>query len=933
MNDSIENNFSQKIIAETSFAEDLRSLIHCPKRKKGEKVKELTDMMKKHSTIMHLWEMLKITDDAVNQSPKLMQTVVKFTANTSLPHELQDEQYNECVGLSKKTRKAIRKHWPTCKEIDRRLLLKHFPQLNDKTSEAYLCSLYGKAKLNFDSGNIIEAVQVAEFLKSSYLNKQCLSQLVELHKRSNSKPNFFENPPKNLTIKGGGPKAIAYGGALIELEKLGWLRDLFRFAGTSAGAIAATLAALRYTPEEINEFLAEDSLYQAFSSRPLSKLSLNDIAAVKKAYDRGDYSTVIKKLANMKDPGSMLLSLSTLITLGIPLPLMSLLLASESICSRIADGIEILRQGGVCDGEGLRNWLKEKIKHKTGKEDCNFAEFYEMGQDKGFGELYVFAVSMKDYSLRVFSHREEIYKYVPLYEAVCASCAFPGVFLPQLIVSRQNGCVPIDLGYFIDGGIIYNNPVEYFDNPPFIKHNESFNCETLGIGLCSPEKFAIRAGVQEPSSEVSVKPHLVSVLLALSKAADNTQESNIDLKWANRFRLIELSNQGVDLVDIPPEENKKQALITGGHEITKAFALDMQLRDIKAKMKGQYQRHEVEDLIHRVEYIDSEAKALRENGQIETKYFLLTRRIDEKISRRKTKFIEATNGIEGQIMGLGIGKCNLEEGFYEGSLWNNMPHGKGIKTLQDASGYEEGDWKDGNLHGKGKISLLSGVCYEGDWKDGNMHGKGNISLPNGLRYEGDWKDGHWHGKGKLEGKKPSRKDPSIFYDFCYEGDWKDSKMDGEGKITLSNGYTYEGQFKDHVPHGKGKETLPNGSTFQGEWKNGMRHGEGLATFPNGGKFGGKWKKGMRHGKGRELFPNGSIFRGEWKHGKKHGWGYTSPKKPKKLSENYKNGNILYMTFYGIFLDSSPRPYYYLWKDGKVVRKTKTPPSTSSCTVS
>lgn len=55
----------------------------------------------------------------------------------------------------------------------------------------------------------------------------------------------------NLVLQGGGVKGVAYIGAFQQLQTLGMLDRIQRVAGTSAGAITATLLALRYTPQEI----------------------------------------------------------------------------------------------------------------------------------------------------------------------------------------------------------------------------------------------------------------------------------------------------------------------------------------------------------------------------------------------------------------------------------------------------------------------------------------------------------------------------------------------------------------------------------------------------------------------------------------------------------------------------------------------------------
>lgn len=60
---------------------------------------------------------------------------------------------------------------------------------------------------------------------------------------------------KNLVLKGGGVKGIAYVGALQLLEDKNLLSQLENVAGTSAGAITAALVALDYTAKEIHDIV------------------------------------------------------------------------------------------------------------------------------------------------------------------------------------------------------------------------------------------------------------------------------------------------------------------------------------------------------------------------------------------------------------------------------------------------------------------------------------------------------------------------------------------------------------------------------------------------------------------------------------------------------------------------------------------------------
>jgi NTE family protein len=73
-------------------------------------------------------------------------------------------------------------------------------------------------------------------------------------------PNFSKDFPENLVFQGGGPKGIAYIGVLEVLEARNILKHIKRVAGTSAGAITATLIALGCTSTEIKRLLTETPL-------------------------------------------------------------------------------------------------------------------------------------------------------------------------------------------------------------------------------------------------------------------------------------------------------------------------------------------------------------------------------------------------------------------------------------------------------------------------------------------------------------------------------------------------------------------------------------------------------------------------------------------------------------------------------------------------
>ena len=82
-----------------------------------------------------------------------------------------------------------------------------------------------------------------------------------------------------------------------------------------------------------------------------------------------------------------------------------------------------------------------------------------------------------------------------------------------------------------------------------------------------------------------------------------------------------------------------------------------------------------------------------------------------------------------------IHTINESDGVYVGTLLGAKKNGKGKKNWTTApyiGHVYEGDYKDGNRHGRGK--------------DDKMHGRGRLKNASGV-YEGDFNDGNFNGRG------------------------------------------------------------------------------------------------------------------------------------------------------------------------------------------
>jgi len=84
-----------------------------------------------------------------------------------------------------------------------------------------------------------------------------------------------------------------------------------------------------------------------------------------------------------------------------------------------------------------------------------------------------------------------------------------------------------------------------------------------------------------------------------------------------------------------------------------------------------------------------------------------------------------------------------DNGYYEGERNSaGQPHGFG--TMHYPKNDENwrkscvGTWKNGIMHGKGKMQYNNGEIYSGEWLENKKHGQGKLQYTNGDILEGEW---------------------------------------------------------------------------------------------------------------------------------------------------------------------------------------------------
>ena len=209
----------------------------------------------------------------------------------------------------------------------------------------------------------------------------------------------------------------------------------------------------------------------------------------------------------------------------------------------------------------------------------------------------------------------------------------------------------------------------------------------------------------------------------------------------------------------------------------------------------------------------------------------------------------------------GQGKYFLkEDGVFAQGVWQggNLIFARVFINKEDGLEIYEGEMKNSNFNGQGKLISSNGQIYEGDFVDGEKTGNGRIIYQDETIYEGQIDKGELKGKGKMTWKNG----------YEYEGDFDDNKFNGKGILKNNQGDIYNGEFVNNLFHGYGIYTYSNGNSYEGQFLYGVKKGKGVYKCLNYYEYEGFWDNDLPCGKGKLItWDKNGIIKSTWRYGK------------------------------------------------------------------
>ncbi|HEX3028386.1 MAG TPA: patatin-like phospholipase family protein [Clostridia bacterium] len=295
--------------------------------------------------------------------------------------------------------------------------------------------------------------------------------------------------PENLVFSGGGIKGLAYAGAICALEEKGLFKSVTRVAGASAGAITASLLAIGMNGSDI-----------------------------KREMEKVDFATFLQKSnVNIQEIADN------------PKKILDPIIGFKVIYDEA-------EHKGLCDASVFTQWLTSMFKKKGFDEKTTFKTLHKDTKK----ELSV-AVCNINYGKTIIANYTNT-PDMPVVSAVRASMSMPFIYQPF----EWNG----DL--YVDGGTMYNYPIEVFDEecPPE---------KTLGFILSTEDSILN----PKRRTDNGIVEHIECFFDAVMNVS-----YEYCFRLGNQYRTVFIDPAGVGTLDFKLTDEQKTKLVDNGHTAT-----------------------------------------------------------------------------------------------------------------------------------------------------------------------------------------------------------------------------------------------------------------------------------------------------------------------------------------------------------------------------
>ena len=361
---------------------------------------------------------------------------------------------------------------------------------------------------------------------------------------------------RNLVFKGGGVRGIAYIGALKYLYEHGLMRSVERTAGTSVGAITATVVALNFDSFE--------SIKKTSDSLEYRKIPSGDDDLPEIQEDAGtEEGGIFHRLATKA--------------------------RSTSVARNLKCSMRLVQEKGWYSSEYLYAWMRDIIasQFSVKKDFYTFRDFRDASihlEQREFFDLHLTGSDISNRTSRVFSFETTPDMEVAL--AVRISMSIPLFF--EAVPFQYPGTEATQL--YADGGIMWNYPIGMFDDERYGRRIvKGLNEETLGFFLfTAPDRT-------KDSKEIK---SIVDYVGALFESLLLVQEQLVLSSEKNIGRTIFIDDEGVPMTDfdISPGDANYLKLFESGYAATAEYFsnrrnLDMflnRIREAFGKRKNAY---------------------------------------------------------------------------------------------------------------------------------------------------------------------------------------------------------------------------------------------------------------------------------------------------------------------------------------------------------